>query len=494
MILAAYESSNFWYRELVKFPEFPTADSAYGSNRDTGLSVPFPSLFRLGTSRIKESVLSCISTLIVTTALIFSVPSAAEGQQFGGLSDTEILRATQGCEAAFNNNVSSGSRCLLGHGLNLALDEGLRLANEHGKDTFGENFQLVGDLSYRDGLGLQADLDTVIPLASANFLSDSSAASSVFFQYGLTRWMDSESGLRNDFRYGIAHRFRTSEKPNSNVIGLSVFHVRNAEQGHELLVSSIDYGSHWGGGSLTHYLPRTGWLATDGGYLERATGGAELGLRLNLTSTIQMNLTGYRRQSQQELGGRSEGVQLGLGWQPHKWFKLTANLDDKHNGERSHSIHALVSIPFESVTGQHRWEGLGVSPDASSNNSSYNLWRPVENVGRIRTEKKQNSQTATTTTVNGVTVTFLQDSVVSGETLQIELSLSAPASSDVNLTVRLVPGEGDNPAVAGEDFLDQYVDAVIAKGTSSVVVSIPLIRNENMQEGRSLGVDVSVVS
>ena len=402
------------------------------------------------------------------------------------------MQATQGCQAAFNNNISSGSRCLLGHGLNLALKEGVRRANEYGKDTFGENFQLVGDLSYRDGAGLQADLDTVIPLASADFLSDSSAASSVFFQYGVTRWMDSERGLRNDFRYGLAHRFRTSEKPNSNVIGLSMFHVRNAEQGHELLVSSIDYGSHWGGGSLTHYLPRTGWLATDGGYLERATGGAELGLHLNLTSTIQMNLTGYRRQSQQELGGRSEGVQLALGWQPHKWFKFTASIDDKNNGERSHSIHALVSIPFESVTGQQHWEGLGVSPKASSN-SLYDLWRPVENVGRIRTEKKQNSQTATAT-VNGVTVTFLQDSVVSGETLQIELSLSAPASSDVNLTVRLVPGEGDNPAVAGEDNLDQYVDAVIAKGTSSVVVSIPLIRNENMQEGRSLGVDVSVVS
>ena len=173
MILAAYESSNFWYRALVNFPEFPTAESAFGSNRDAGLSVLFPPLFRLGTSsRIKESVLSCISTLIVIAALIFSVPSAAESQQFGGLSDTEILRATQGCEAAFNNNISSGSHCLLGQGLNLALDEGLRLANEHGKDTFGENFQSVGDLSDWDGLGLQADLDTVIPLSSADFLSD----------------------------------------------------------------------------------------------------------------------------------------------------------------------------------------------------------------------------------------------------------------------------------------------------------------------------------
>lgn len=42
MIRAAYESSNFWYRELVDIPKYPIAENAYGSNRDTGLSVPLP--------------------------------------------------------------------------------------------------------------------------------------------------------------------------------------------------------------------------------------------------------------------------------------------------------------------------------------------------------------------------------------------------------------------------------------------------------------------
>lgn len=55
MIRAAYESSNFWYRELVDIPKYPIAENAYGSNRDTGLSVPLPPsdlpLFRLAHPR-----------------------------------------------------------------------------------------------------------------------------------------------------------------------------------------------------------------------------------------------------------------------------------------------------------------------------------------------------------------------------------------------------------------------------------------------------------
>ena len=44
MIRAAYESSNFWYRELVDIPKYPITENSYGFNRDSGLSVPPPSL------------------------------------------------------------------------------------------------------------------------------------------------------------------------------------------------------------------------------------------------------------------------------------------------------------------------------------------------------------------------------------------------------------------------------------------------------------------
>ena len=42
MIRAAYESSNFWYRELVDIPKYPITENSYGFNRDSGLSVPPP--------------------------------------------------------------------------------------------------------------------------------------------------------------------------------------------------------------------------------------------------------------------------------------------------------------------------------------------------------------------------------------------------------------------------------------------------------------------
>ena len=42
MVAAAGEKSNFWCRELVNITKHPITENSYGSNRDSGLSVPFP--------------------------------------------------------------------------------------------------------------------------------------------------------------------------------------------------------------------------------------------------------------------------------------------------------------------------------------------------------------------------------------------------------------------------------------------------------------------
>ena len=67
------------------------------------------------------------------------------------------------------------------------------------------------------------------------------------------------------------------------------------------------------------------------------------------------------------------------------------------------------------------------------------------------------------------------------------------ASEDIQLLVSLVPGEGDNPAVPGEDYVDEPVEVTINQGTTSSVVTIQLLLNDDMTEARSLGVTVSPV-
>ena len=75
----------------------------------------------------------------------------------------------------------------------------------------------------------------------------------------------------------------------------------------------------------------------------------------------------------------------------------------------------------------------------------------------------------------------------------MEVTLSAPVSEEIRLLVRLVPGEGENPAVPGEDYLDEPVEITIRHGTTSGVAAIQLLRNAGMTEARSLGVTVSRV-
>ena len=57
-----------------------------------------------------------------------------------------------------------------------------------------------------------------------------------------------------------------------------------------------------------------------------------------------------------------------------------------------------------------------------------------------------------------------------------------------------MPGSGDNPAVPGEDFVDQPVELTIAQGATTGSVSIQLLRNNDVRENRSLGATVSLIS
>ena len=417
--------------------------------------------------------------------------SAARADPADRLWDELQVRA-DGCGTAANGSLSQGARCLLGAGLTVLFDEGAGLANEYGKEAFGPRFRLVGKPAYSlapDGIGLSGDLDVVIPFAGKTpSVAEQPSGSALFLQQGVTDWRDSAGAQRNDLRYGPVYRFRVSEAPDAGILGLSLLQLHNAERRHKVLVPGIDYAGRWGSGSLRHFIPTTSWRPGRRGREERALGGTELSARLRLTTTLGMSAA-YLRESGTTSGRRTDGMRLGFGWRPHHWLHLGASYDRSGTGGDGVSFRVGFRMPLGSRVKPPRWEGLGVAAGGSAPDAS-ELWRPVEGDGRIRTVARD----TVSGPVAGAEVRFLQDSVESGDSILLEVVLSSPAPEDIAVEVRLVPGAGGNPAVPGQDFVDEPVRLTISAGASTGRVSVQLLRNNGLGENRSLSATVSLVS
>lgn len=398
-----------------------------------------------------------------------------------------------GCGTVENAPLSQGARCLLGASLTLLFDEGAGLADEYGKEAFGPRFRLVGKSAYSlapDGIGLTGDLDAVIPFAGAEPSAvERPSGSALFFQQGVTHWRDDASAQRNDLRYGPVYRFRVSEAPDAGILGLSLLQLHNAEWGHKVLVPGIDHAGRWGTGSLRHFIPTTGWRSGRGGREERALGATELSARLPLTTTLGVSAAAYRRESETLSGRRTDGMRLGFRWSPHSWLHFGASYDHSGGGRDDVSFRAGFRMPLGNLEKPPRWQGLGVAAGGSAPDDS-ELWRPIEGDSRIRTVARD----AVDRLVAGAEVRFLQDAIESGGSILLEVVLSSPAPEDIAVEVRLVPGTGANPAVPGEDFVDESVRLTIPAGASAGRVSVQLLRNEGLNENRSLSATVSLVS
>ena len=416
--------------------------------------------------------------LALALALVF-VFSPIKADAFDWFLE-DSLTSMSSCGTAFDGTLSTGTGCLLDSGVNLMLKKSMESADKYGKTVFGENFRFFGDLSYQSGAGFINDLDVVIPLAFTD--KDRRSRSALFLQQGVTRWRDSQGDSRDDLRFGVAYRVRLTDKPDADVVGMSAFSLHSADWGHQVLASRADYAGRWGTGSLTYFLPATSWRPTDIGYEERALEGMELGLNLKLTTTIRANLTAYRRQAEDGSDKWKEGARLGIDWRPHPWLSFSAGHDGIGGGKTSSSFLARVSVPIGgSSKPKPHWEGFGTLPRKGLP-GVLNLWRPVDKIGRIKVARR----IETSTLADRVSIRPLRNSIVSGEALQVKLSLPVAAPEDVRVRVRLAPGGGANPAVSGVDFRDEIITATIRRGARNTVVSLPLIRNDDMRKPRSL--------
>ena len=395
------------------------------------------------------------------------------------------------CASALTETVSQGAGCLFAKGIDYLLDEGAEHARTLGVQAFGPHFQVVaqpGVSALSDGVRIGGELDVVVPFAGGKSLAlGEPSTSALFMQQGISRWWDSDGNLHNDLRYGLVYRYRLGSQADADVLGVSLLQQHNIESRHEVLVSGIDYAGRFGNGSFRYFSPTTGWRTNRQGRQERALEGAEFATRLDLTTTLRMHATGYRWEAENGSGDWSDGVRLGLGLRPHPWLNLSGEYDHTSTREGGLSVHLGLRIPFGQLSRPLNWQGLGVL-EGDSRSGESKLWRPVEGTGRIRV--------ATLSNVAGITgeveIYFLQDEADSGDTVELEVVLASAAEADTTLEVRLVPGAGNNPAVAGVDFVDTPAQLVISQGETRGRVSFQLLYNAAQQENRSLSATVSL--
>ena len=430
--------------------------------------------------------------LLATGALHAVPPPAHAGEQAWKQAGSIVNE----CGVALSAGPGQGAACMLGSGLNLLIDEGMLFANQTGKEVFGEHFQVAGSLGWSSASfgtgwsGFEADLDVIAPLTAFGPADKGARVSSLFFQQGITRWWDSSGSARNDLRYGVAHRFRVASAPDADIVGISAFVQHSLELGHQVVVPSVDYIGRWGAGSFRWFVPTTGWRPVHAGRAERALEGMELGLRLELTTTVDLKGTAYQWEAEDGSGRDIRGGRAGLNWHPHPWLKFDAGYDDAPEGDDAAFLGMRLAVPLGAMSRRPHWSGLGLAAGGKGP-SSEQLWQPVEEVGQIHVAVRDSLAPAADTEVSA---RFVEDDFGSGETVDVEVSLSVPASEDIEVIVRLVPGTGANPAIPGEDFVDEPVTATIRGGTKSTIVSIPLLLNESMEQPRSLDVTATLAS
>lgn len=409
----------------------------------------------------------------------------------------ELLTA---CMSASNeaqrSDDSQNSRCVAGRAFNLMLNKAAHLVNETAREKFGNYFHVANKLNYSPSDdSIKGDLDVVVPLSfQGSTLSGANTGlrqGSWFVQHGVTTWKDEQSFRRNDLRLGMVRRTMLDSRFGTGIVGVSAFVQQNAERGHRRLVTSIDYAGKWGKGFFNSFQPLTDWRAGRRGFEERPAEGMEVGVRFDATTTIAVETAYARWEDKKRRGVWNSGGRIGFNWQPHTWLTIGANYNEHSHGDDASSFAITFTRPLGGGGRQEtpRWSGFG-EPAGGSKPKAADLWRAVEDIGRIRMVERDAADEDGLTEIEGVEIQFLQDSVASGEDVLLEVTIPTPLARDTRLVLRLVPGTGSNPAIPGEDFTDEPIDVLLPAGETSTVVSIPLLLNNSMRNARSLDVRV----
>ena len=388
------------------------------------------------------------------------------------------VTAAQACDNVARCFAKDFATDKFGGVLNGAIAGAVKSVDNEGKKLFGDDFGLFGGLHYQaqDG-SISGDLDAVIPVFSGGFSGGNNRA--FFLQSGISRYEDSAQFWRDDLRQGIAYRFAVSENHDSAVAGFWAFIQQNRQRGHGRFATGAEYYTPVGVAKLHYFMPTTGWRAGRFGYEEKAIEGGDL----------LLNFDNFRRL----------GFQVGAG----HW--------ERKDGSEKFDSYAQVGARWQvlpQLSVESRWRGLGKSRDSMdfalhldiplggkkqgfaaprlSQPTSANLYRAITAPRRIEVAERR----VAVRPLEGVAVRFLHNTATSGGQVRLEVILPATVSEDSDFEVHLLPGEGDNPAVAGVDFSPAPVPLMVRKGKNRAVITTTLMYNAELQKARTLAVKV----
>lgn len=450
------------------------------------------------------SYLAVFAIPLFVAAAVSAQTLSASGDHDELMSETAVASCiTSNREDSLDELASESSRCVVGSMLNKMIDKATGFANEGAQARFNDNFRIINQLNYSSADDqLRGDLDVIVPLSFSGIgrsaLVSDQKPNALFLQHGVTTWKDSHSLRRNDLRFGVVRRFAVSERPDSGILGVSAFLQQNLERGHKRVVTGVDYISKLGVSSFNYFRPVTGWRQGRPEYEERPMEGMELSFSMDLTTAINLETAVGRWENRNwsNLDRWKTGGRIGLKFKPHTWLDFGVSYNEFGSGSDDSIAYSMTfSRPLGGgVQKQPTWKGLGKFAGGSAPSVS-EIWRPNRSVDRIEyVERAAVSTVYGTSEVEGASVRFLQNSVASGEEVRMEVSLSSPVSEDTRLKVRLMPGDGDNPVVPGEDYVNEPVEVVVPSGASRTEISIRLLLNPDMTSTRTLSAKVYPVN
>jgi len=186
--------------------------------------------------------------------------------------------------------------------------------------------------------------------------------------------------------------------------------------------------------------------------------------------------------------GRQLSGRATLAWQPHTYLRLSSDVSGIGDDHPQTAYRIAFHMPLGQTQQRPQWHWLGLK--AGSAAKADDLWRRVAVVNRIEVIEHEHSLAAL---VEGAQVRFLQTAMYTGNAIRVEITLPAPAPQNARVEVRLRPGEGANPAVAGIDFSDLPVTVSIPEGGTTAIATLQLMYNPDLTANRSLSVKVRAI-
>ena len=370
--------------------------------------------------------------------------------------------------------------------------------------------RIKNEMRFVSGDGLVGDLDAVIPLAGFSAGKADGANYALFLQSGITRWSDS-SIVRDDVRFGGVLRFYVSDNK-ASALGLISFFQTNLNAGHQRVVLGADYIGKLGGSTFSYYYPVSDWkqgahnTIQDIDYQERPMEGMEFKANLNLTST--MKLEGNVSQWQSDnFGANHSLVQAGVGmdWQPHRFLNFKAewqhierdDLISKQGitTEQPVTFSARIKLPLQAgkihaTPKDFALANLEPFGEMSLSNGVADIWQAADVEGKIRYSKRGSAPSAVSK--GNVSVIFENTQASTGGQFVLVASTPHQANRDYQVSIRL-QGTGANPAIAGEDFVDEVYTITIKKGQDSGKTAVRILDNPNIKQKRSIAIKIDEV-